>query len=809
MDAINSNTYWNHRFSSGDWNDKGGEQQSVFFARIALESFPEWLNQLLAENSWEFIDYGCAEGSGTAYISRHFPSCSFVGVDFSESAVAAAEKLHPFCKFFLGDIEGGLKPTDVVFSSNTLEHLREPKGVLERLVLSASKYAIILCPFEDDSGVEEHFNIFQCNFFPEEIGEHHFLRYFKIIDCRDVEGTMWEGKQILLIYANDHEAKREYLRMNDVYNANISDLIESCHAYRVQLSQTEERFRNASVEYEESTRRILSERELLLARSERRTLQFQKRYREKVEEKTELMRSLHALQAYTETVTKESVALEEAYESSCAQNRNAANYMLYRIQEIRKSAPFRIAHLLVELKHMLAGTHQDRKNILHWLLRDRGAATSYNYLYEIARYAEGIYAQNQSTHLDFSKLLPKTAVANDLKLTIQMADRQAEADQVFTVLDDIISHYDAKRLVLMLPLIDWNVPLFQRPQQLAMAFAQQGLLCFYTTPNVLDNISEPLVFQPNCVLIREKDMDIVMELARVYGKHVVLDICSTDNIHFKGYLEQLGTDYSLLYEYIDEISDQITGAVPGETMERHYTFLRDERVFVVATAEKLYQEVLQHRSSAVNILYSGNGVDIAHFQVEENTEMIPEELREIATYKEPIIGYYGAIANWVDFELILYAAEQRPNYRFLLIGPHYGGHDLPILDKIKKLHNVSAPGTVPYQALPYVARYFTVATIPFVLNDITESTSPIKLFEYMAMGKPIVTTALPECLKYPEVLIGSTPDEYIECLDTAVQTALSRDASTHAEKMRRVAEKNSWKEKAGEIITMLGASRNE
>ena len=118
--------------------------------------------------------------------------------------------------------------------------------------------------------------------------------------------------------------------------------------------------------------------------------------------------------------------------------------------------------------------------------------------------------------------------------------------------------------------------------------------------------------------------------------------------------------------------------------------------------------------------------------------------------------------------------------------------------------NIVMPGTVEYKTLPYVANCFTAATIPFVINDITLSTSPLKLFEYMAMGKPVVTTPMPECMKYPEVRIGADVQSYVQGLDEAVAQA---DDDEARRALVRIAEENSWQEKAREIAELIGIER--
>ena len=87
-----------------------------------------------------------------------------------------------------------------------------------------------------------------------------------------------------------------------------------------------------------------------------------------------------------------------------------------------------------------------------------------------------------------------------------------------------------------------------------------------------------------------------------------------------------------------------------------------------------------------------------------------------------------------------------------------------------------------------------------MINEITESTSPIKLFEYMAMGKPVVTTPMRECFKYSVVRIGRTTEEYVLCLDEAVKETKDPEC---AKRMMKIADENSWLIKAQEITKLL------
>ncbi len=94
-----------------------------------------------------------------------------------------------------------------------------------------------------------------------------------------------------------------------------------------------------------------------------------------------------------------------------------------------------------------------------------------------------------------------------------------------------------------------------------------------------------------------------------------------------------------------------------------------------------------------------------------------------------------------------------------------------------------------------------MAILPFARNEITESVSPVKIFEYMAAGKPVVTTSLPECRKYRSCLIADTPDEFVKQLRRALD--LRRDPD-YLETLRDEAESNAWIEKARAVYRAVG-----
>jgi glycosyltransferase involved in cell wall biosynthesis len=197
-----------------------------------------------------------------------------------------------------------------------------------------------------------------------------------------------------------------------------------------------------------------------------------------------------------------------------------------------------------------------------------------------------------------------------------------------------------------------------------------------------------------------------------------------------------------------------------------------------------------------------NGVHLEHFARARQPGPRPAEWQGVVAPGRPVIGYYGALARWFDYALVAQAAGARPGYEFVLIGPDHDGtlRSSGLLAQ----PNVRWLGPVRYERLPEHVRAFDVATIPFVVDAVTHSVSPLKLFEYMAAGRPIVITAMEESLRYPGPLLARTAAEFPARLDQAL--ALRGDA-VHQAELARVAEANTWRERAARVLAALDERR--
>lgn len=349
------------------------------------------------------------------------------------------------------------------------------------------------------------------------------------------------------------------------------------------------------------------------------------------------------------------------------------------------------------------------------------------------------------------------------------------------MLEDILAnHTSAKGIVIYPPTHDWGY-MFQRPHQIAREFARQGYLFFFCTKNEMED-----------TIYGFQEIESGLFLCNVPTK-TFGEIQSP--IIFMGVAKHVDLikDFSnpiIIYDHYDDL------AVSSTPMKTHLAAMRAAKI-VITTSGLLLEDAQKIRS---DILFIPNGVDYSHVKSfrDAGRENVPTDLIAILSQSKPIIGYSGALATWFDYALVDFLAKQRREWNFVLIGTNYDG----TLDKSNILanSNVFWLGMKKYEELFQYVRHFSVGIIPFHVNEITLATSPLKLFEYAALLKPIITTALPECMKYEEVLIANDRNEFLSKIEIGLLKAQDLEFITQLDQL---AQKNSWQSKIELIISRI------
>lgn len=340
-------------------------------------------------------------------------------------------------------------------------------------------------------------------------------------------------------------------------------------------------------------------------------------------------------------------------------------------------------------------------------------------------------------------------------------------------------HKNTKGIIVYLPTHDWSF-MFQRPQQMARAFSRQGYLYFYCTNNEKsDSVNTFFEVEENVILSH-----VPVETFSYLRSPIVYI-----GAPFHGSLLRIFDHPFVIYDHYDDLE------VSSSRKEDHEKLLQEADI-VITSAERLLLPVQAVRPDVISI---SNGVDYEHFsEIRRYPALIPQDLTEIIKLNKPIIGYSGALASWFDYELLEQVAILRPEYEIVLVGVNYDGS----LDasRILSTPNIHWLGMKKYEDVGDYLLCFSVAIIPFKINSITLSTSPIKMYEYAACHKPIVTTPLPECIKQKVVHIAHSPIDFANAIDTALTKV---NDLAHIQALDELAKNNSWQSRVDQIIPYL------
>ncbi|WP_431029110.1 methyltransferase domain-containing protein [Lysinibacillus sp. LZ02] len=727
---VNSKEYWDVRFAN-DWESNRGREQTKFFADLAVNHLPDWLVKNINSNRFNICDVGCAEGDAVPVLNNKFYKSDVLGIDFSDEAIEKAKLNYSNYTFHQGAVETLEENYDVMFCSNVLEHFVNPFGMLEKMMTKTDKHLILLLPFQEYVRVSEHFFTFDYEHFELNLDDFR-LSFYKEIDGSKFEHKLWPLKQILVVYT-----KKDLF---DELDLTLESLTSTVPMLEKELEDTKEELRLTKEHYEKELEEFRGQLELV----KNRALKIEQNYQKLTGEYNEM------------TVEKDAL-----------------------VSEVKR------VELLNDVHFTKMNKHAEELNSIY-----------NSRLWKIAR----PYYHFRSKRNILNRIL-NFAQRHGVKETINVASRKVNDETIKKVstqkhrneLKQILDQHKGKEIIVFPPLVDWNIPLYQRPQHIALNLANQGYLYFFCTANMqYENIDGFEKLSESCYLTNRFD------LLQTEINSKILHLYSTDMNPHKDLIDTtIANGDKILYEYIDEIHEDLSGPIPKEVMDKHERLLKDEEnCIAIGSADKLYNDILEYRSK--NLALVTNGVEYEHFHIEKDKYEVPTEIIELVNKNKPIIGYFGAFATWFDYELVTKLAKERPEYEILLIGWNYDNSIQKY--ELEKYDNITVVGPIQYKELPKYAIHFSVSTIPFRINDITESTSPIKLFEYMALGHPIVTTDMPECRKYDSVLIGKDHTRFLEKVDLAL--TLSKDERYNA-LLQKDAHDNTWKAKAADIKKLM------
>jgi len=247
---------------------------------------------------------------------------------------------------------------------------------------------------------------------------------------------------------------------------------------------------------------------------------------------------------------------------------------------------------------------------------------------------------------------------------------------------------------------------------------------------------------------------------------------------------QLGEDISIYYR-VDDFTE--FPGVRKAMMERLENEIMNKADLVVATADKLL-EIPDKKKAR----YLPHGVDYDHFSSGTDDRRFSDTFSNIPS---PRIGFFGLLNSWLDFDLIQATAQKYPQWSFVIIGPS----QLPD-SELPRNKNIFYLGPKSYDELPFYASNFDVGLIPFQINKLTIAVNPLKLMEYLALGLPVVSTPLPEVVKYGKMVnIGEDVDSFA----AAIEKALTQNTQKSKTQRQQAALNSSWRTKSEQLLQWI------
>lgn len=201
-----------------------------------------------------------------------------------------------------------------------------------------------------------------------------------------------------------------------------------------------------------------------------------------------------------------------------------------------------------------------------------------------------------------------------------------------------------------------------------------------------------------------------------------------------------------------------------------------EQLAAIKSREGLRTEILPH------------GVDYTHFSRCATGPQVA--VAHLAALPRPVIGYFGLLDERVDLAILESLAAGHPEWSLVLMG-----NVVADTSRLARFPNVHFIGPVPYAELPDHVAYVDVLVLPYHVGSRGKTITPLKLREYIATGKPVISTAIPECVLYrSHITIAAATSEFVSGVEEALQ-----DTEEKSAERRQMVKEESWQNRAGTL----------
>ncbi|WP_163882598.1 glycosyltransferase [Paenibacillus favisporus] len=411
-----------------------------------------------------------------------------------------------------------------------------------------------------------------------------------------------------------------------------------------------------------------------------------------------------------------------------------------RLINVANTKPFRFAYYLRRFKfEFLKGNLSQKKNFIKWNFNKLiGRTTIPNYDYHLL-----LNISSQLNQINFNNISAINYQTNN-----------------FNAIDILHNTLKTQKSVFIFGTVPfYDIGGGQRSAQLAKTFDKMGYLVNYIYAfEASDGSNKQNIFLP---LIMHSHVDNILE-ADIINRLTVENIFIFEApIRKFEYFLQVANKFKIpvVYEHIDNWETSLGDMFFD--LESYRNFINNSD-YITATSILLKEKLSDFISkddgiTKKNIVidYLPNAVDNDLFE-----SLIKHEKPADLRIGKKTVLYYGSLwGEWFDWSYVSFIALKRPDYQINLIG------DFATINIAEFPKNIHFLGLKKQTELPAYLQYSDIAIIPFKNDDIGKYVSPLKIFEYISMGKKVVSTALPDIAGYPNVYISDEKEKWLELID--------------------------------------------
>lgn len=353
----------------------------------------------------------------------------------------------------------------------------------------------------------------------------------------------------------------------------------------------------------------------------------------------------------------------------------------------------------------------------------------------------------------------------------------------------LLSAHPERKGVVLCP-VAYDLSLKQRPDHIMAEFARAGYLCVMLE---FGN-TQPAIRR------REKNLYVSSLIEDFFAQ--LHDTPAIVYLHWPGfaYLRALCSKALVIYDVLDDLT--IFANYSRLMRQDHEALLQSADICLFSSTQLLED----NRDKASRALLYENGVYGADFAHGDRSRLVFPEDTQPPPPGRAVVGYHGAISELVDFDIVDRLAA-RDDLTLLFVGPvvAFEPDNLPAVqqrvERLKARPNFIHVGPKPYTELKHYLAWIDVGIVPFVLGPKTDPVSPLKLFEYLAAGKPVVGTPTRTIAAYDGAIIVAAGDEFVEAV------AGGRWKTAYTPASRDVAQRHEWSALHAPLIEFVESRR--